>query len=252
MDNKYIAAEFHDFVGMITLNNPGTLNAVGENMLHELATQISDFEKNPEVKVIVIRGAEKSFAAGLDIKELATHQEEAKSKLHRMQTDFQALLYAKKPIISLVSGFALGIGCEIALCSDIVLATDNARFGLPELSIFLLPCFGGCRLLSQRVGKAVAADMILTGRALSAEEAERHGLVSRIVPFSALTEESVKITRRLANIPQNLLSTVKRLTNDNTVLSDLFLEQQLSLDCLDSEKFHQVLVNTLSQNVIKA
>ena len=252
MDNKYIATEFHDFIGMITLNNPVSLNTVGEGMIHELALQISDFEKNPEVKAIVIRGTEKSFAAGLDIEELAKHPEAARSVIHHMQKDFQVLLCAEKPIISLVSGFALGIGCEIVLCSDIVLATDNARFGLPELSIFLLPCFGGCRLLSQRVGKAIAADMILTGRALSAEEAERHGLVSRIVTFSALMEESIKITRRLTNIPQNLLSTVKRLTKDNTVLSDLFLEQQLSLDCLDSEKFHQILTRTLSQNAIKA
>lgn len=247
MTNEFIATEINDSTGIITLNSPRSLNSFGEKMLHELVAQIKDFDNNEQVKVIVIRGIDQSFAAGIDIKELAADISHAKDKIRIMQNDFRIFFSVRKPIISLVSGFALGIGCEIVLCSDIVLATDNARFGLPELSIGLLPCFGGCRLLTSRIGKALASDMILTGRALSAEEAEKSGLVSRIVTKASIMEECTKIVRRISALPQDLVFTVKRLTGNYDIQSDLFLENQLSLNCFDSGDFRQALLTFAAQ-----
>ena len=144
MKIDYIAAEVRENIGIITLNNPQTLNSINEKMLGELSWQIGEFEKNEQVKVMVIKGIEKSFAAGIDIKELAANLGNAQDIMRNMQKHFGTLRNARKPIIAAISGFALGIGCEIALSCDIVLASDSARFGLPELSIGLLPCFGGC------------------------------------------------------------------------------------------------------------
>ena len=243
MNNEYIATEVRDSMGIITFNNPQTLNSVGENMLHELAEQLQIYEQDANVKVIVLKGLEQSFAAGLDIKELSANLGTVKEKIRKMQNDFCFLLNAKKPIIAAVSGFALGVGCEIALCCDIVLATDSARFGLPELSIGLLPCFGGSGLLAQRIGKAKATDMLLTGRALSAEEAERCGLISRIVTDAAMTEEYTKIARRISALPQNAVIAAKQLISGYTSNLNLFLENQLSLARLESPEFKQVLLS---------
>ena len=240
MKIDYIAAEVRENIGIITLNNPQTLNSINEKMLGELSWQIGEFEKNEQVKVVVIKGIEKSFAAGIDIKELAANLSNAQDIMRNMQKHFDTLRHARKPIIAAISGFALGIGCEIALCCDIVLATDSARFGLPELSIGLLPCFGGCRMLVERIGKAKAMDMILTGRAISAEEAESAGLISRVVSEISMSEEYTKIARRIAALPQDTVSAAKKIMKQNEQTT---LENLLALNCIESGTFKNTLLN---------
>ena len=160
-----------------------------------------------------------------------------------MQSNFLVLATSQKPLIAAVSGFVLGAGCEIILNCDIVLATDDAKFGLPELSIGLLPCFGGARALSEAIGRAKATDMLLTGRALSANEAEKAGLISRIVSASSLEEEYIKIGRRIAALPQNTVRILKNMMVESRQACSLFSENQLSLDRLDSEDFRISLGN---------
>lgn len=244
MKTEYIAAETRDdTIGIITLNNPQTLNSVNEQMLGEFAWQLREFNNNEQIHVIVIKGIEKSFAAGIDVKELAANIGNAKIIMRNMQHNFQTLVNLRKPLIAAVSGFALGIGCEIALCCDIILATDSARFGLPELSIGLLPCFGGCGLLTERIGRAKAADMILTGRALSADEAEAAGLVSRVVTAAALEEEYIKIARRIAALPQSAVAAAKKIISAQSKKPAADLETLLSLNCIESGEFKQTLRN---------
>ncbi len=240
MKIDYIAAEVRENIGIITLNNPQTLNSINEKMLGELSWQIGEFEKNEQVKVMVIKGIEKSFAAGIDIKELAANLGNAQDIMRNMQKHFGTLRNARKPIIAAISGFALGIGCEIALSCDIVLASDSARFGLPELSIGLLPCFGGCQMLVERIGKAKAMDMILTGRAISAEEAESAGLVSRVVSEISMSEEYTKIARRIAALPQDTVAVAKKIIKHSEQTT---LENLLALDCIESGTFKNTLLN---------
>ena len=242
MKAEYIAAEVRENIGVITLNNPDNLNSINQKMLRELSEQITEYDQTKNVRVIVLKGIEKSFAAGIDVKSLAANLSNAKEMLQEMQDSFQVFLKTKKPLIAVVSGFALGIGCEIVMCCDIVLATDTARFGLPELSIGLLPCFGGCHLLTQTVGKAKAMDMILSGRALLAEEAEKAGIVSRIVTEESLTEEYTKLAQRIASLPQNTVLRAKKIISQS-VLSDLAeTENLLSLSSVESSEFKQSLM----------
>lgn len=243
MKAEYIAAEIRENVGIITLNNPNNLNSINEKMLRELSDQILEYDNSKHVRVIVLKGIEKSFAAGLDVKSIAANLSNAKEILKNMQTSFQSILTAKKPLIAAVSGFALGIGCEIVMCCDIVLATETARFGLPELSIGLLPCFGGCHLLTKTVGKAKAMDMILSGRALLADEAEKAGLVSRIVTSESLTEEYTKLAQRIASLPQSTVLRAKRIISQAAQSPQAELENLLSLSSVESSEFKQSLMS---------
>ena len=242
MRTQFIGVEIQDNIGMITLNNPQTLNAVNETMLSELASQITEFEQNNKVKVIILKGLEQSFAAGLDIKYLAANYSRTSSIMQNMQQQFDIIAHAKKPIISVVSGFALGIGCELVLISDIVLATENAQFSFPELSLGLLPCFGGCHLLASRIGVSKAMDVILSGRALNAEEAEKAGIVSRIVDASAIEEEYIKLARRLSALPQRAVLTAKQLILSATSSQNHLSETLLSLSRLESADFKNSLL----------
>ena len=243
MRNEFITAETRESIGIITINNPKNLNAINAKILQELAEQIEEYDNNNKILCIVLKGIEKSFAAGLDIKEIAANLSQAQTLMHDMQHNFQVLATAKKPLIAAVSGFVLGAGCEIVLGCDIVLATDSAKFGLPELSIGLLPCFGGVSALVSRIGKAKAMDMLLTGKALSADEAERAGLISRIVNESSLEEEYIKIGRRIAALPKNTVALLKKLIFETNKNQNVLLENVLSRYCLDSDDFKNSLAN---------
>lgn len=241
MTTEYITKEIRENIGIITLNNPQTLNSINEKMMEELTDLLQRFDKDEQVKVIVLKGIEQSFAAGLDIKTLAADLSGAKISLQKMQEEFNSVLRLQKPLIAAVSGFALGVGCELVLACDIVLATNNAKFGLPELSLGLLPCFGGCGLLATRIGKAKAMDLILTGKAMSADEAEQCGLISRIVTPESLEEEYLKVARRISMLPQDAVATAKKSICEQTLSSHLFFENLFSLNRIESEEFRQVL-----------
>jgi enoyl-CoA hydratase len=184
-------------VGLITLNRPKALNALNSQVLDEMIVALDDLESDPGIGAIVITGSERAFAAGADIKEMAP-----KSYIDVFMSDFFAqwdrLAAVRKPTIAAVAGFALGGGCELAMLCDILIAADNAQFGQPEIHLGVIPGIGGSQRLTRAVGKAKAMDLVLTGRKMGAEEAERAGLVSRIVPADQLLDEALKTAETIA------------------------------------------------------
>ena len=201
MEYANITVETRENLGIITLNRPQALNAVNAEMLKELALAAEAFDNNDAVRVLIVKGDGKTFAAGIDIKEVLSRADSKFLGIDEMQNCFRRFAAIKKPIIAAVSGYALGIGCELALACDIILAADNARFGQPELSLGTIPAFGATQRLTRALGKAKAMEMILSGRALTAEEAFVSGLVSRIVPLPDLFEDAAKTAVRIAAQP---------------------------------------------------
>src|ERR1700731_610264 len=167
--------------------------------MSELATAADGFEADAEIGCIVITGSDKAFAAGADIKEMA-----GKSYIDAFMGNFAAtwdrVAHARKPVIAAVAGFALGGGCELAMHCDLIIAADNARFGQPEIKLGVIPGIGGTQRLTRAVGKAKAMDLILTGRMMDAQEAERSGLVARVVPAANLIEEVIKVADTIASM----------------------------------------------------
>ena len=193
-----IIVEIKGRVGIIRLNRPQALNALNSALMAELAAAIAAFDANPEIGCTVITGSERAFAAGADIKEMA-----GKSFMDAFSGDFAAAWHpvaaARKPVIGAVAGFALGGGCELAMQCDIIIAADNARFGQPEINLGVIPGIGGTQRLVRGVGKAKAMDLILTGRMMDAAEAERSGLVARVVPLADLMTEALKAAETVAS-----------------------------------------------------
>ena len=183
MDYETIIVEERGKVGLITLNRPKALNALNSQVLKEIVSALGAFDAEPGIGAIVITGSEKAFAAGADIKEM-----QAKSYVEAYMEDFfagwEGLTRTRKPMIAAVSGYALGGGCELAMMCDFIIAGDNAKFGQPEITLGVMPGMGGSQRLTRFVGKSKAMDMCLTGRMMDAAEAERSGLVSRVVPVS--------------------------------------------------------------------
>ncbi len=195
-----ITVETRGHVGVITLDRPEALNALNAALIVELATAVRRFDDDSGVGSIVIIGSEKAFAAGADIKEMAERTYPQASLDDFMGGDWLAVSRARKPVIAAVSGYALGGGCELAMMCDIILATESARFGLPEITLGVIPGVGGTQRLVRAVGKAKAMEMILSGRFMTAEEAERAGLVSRIIPDAELLDEAVKVGEKIADM----------------------------------------------------
>ena len=198
MDFETITVENSGAVGLITLNRPASMNAVCAAMMYELGEAIRSFDAEKAIRVIVLKGTEDFFAAGTDMSEFATVCEDAEGLYG---SSVQMIQACSKPIIAAVAGYAFGGGLELALMSDIVIAADNARFGFPEITLGVLPQMGGVSLLADRVGRAKAADMLLTGRHISAEEALACGLVSRVVDSSDLLNEVGETAERIASMP---------------------------------------------------
>ncbi|MGE0282024.1 MAG: enoyl-CoA hydratase [Rhizobiaceae bacterium] len=185
-------------VGLITLNRPKALNALNKQVLEELLVALNAFEANASVGAIVLTGSEKAFAAGADIKEMQT-KNYVDVYLEDMFVGWEGFTRIRKPIIAAVAGYALGGGCEVAMMCDFIIAADNAKFGQPEITLGVMPGMGGSQRLTRFVGKSKAMDMCLTGRMMDAAEAERSGLVSRVVPAGDLIEETLKIAGKIAD-----------------------------------------------------
>lgn len=245
MEINNITIEVRGNLGIITIDRPKALNALNEDMLREIAEQAKEMDENPLIRVIILRGGEKAFAAGIDVKDLVTKLGERKNALARMQGYMQSFAATRKPIVAAVSGFALGIGCELILNCDIVLAANSAKFGLPELSLGMIPSFGGTQKLTKAIGKTKAMEMILSGRAMTAEEAEQAGLVSRIIPLTDLDDETFKAAGKIAAQSENAVNAAKALIKSaaaGTELTAGLEAENLGCQmCLESSDFQDAL-----------
>lgn len=195
---QYLLVETRGPVGLITLNRPQALNALCDALTAELAEVVDRFEADDAIGAMVITGSEKAFAAGADIKEM-----QDKDYMDVYLSDFitshwERVASCRKPVIAAVAGYALGGGCELAMMCDFILAADTAKFGQPEITLGVLPGAGGTQRLTRAVGKAKAMDMCLTGRMMDAEEAERSGLVARVVPADKLLDEAIAAATKIA------------------------------------------------------
>jgi enoyl-CoA hydratase len=197
MSYETIIVETRGRVGIIRLNRPQALNALNSTLNTELAQAIAAFDADDGIGCMLLSGSEKAFAAGADIKEMAD-----KTSVDVFMGDFagawHAAANARKPIVAAVAGFALGGGCELVMQCDVVIAADTAKFGQPEITLGIIPGIGGTQRLTHAVGKAKAMDLILTGRRMDATEAERAGLVSRVVPAAGLMDEAMKVAETIA------------------------------------------------------
>mgnify|MGYP003673642465 CR=1 FL=1 len=192
-----IKVETRGRVGLITLDRPEALNALNSEMRGELLDVVGVFDRDAKIGAMVITGSEKAFAAGADIKEMQ-NLDFVDAYLGDFIGQWNRISQVRKPMIAAVSGYALGGGCELAMACDFIIAADNAKFGQPEITLGVLPGFGGSQRLTRAVGKAKAMDMCLTGRMMDAEEAERSGLVARIVPADDLLETAMKAATKIA------------------------------------------------------
>lgn len=188
-------------VATITIDRPKALNALNSQVLEEVVAAAEGFDADENIGAIVLTGSEKAFAAGADIKEMQTKSYPG-IRMERMFEDWERLAKLETPLITAVSGYALGGGCEVAMLGDILLASESAKFGQPEITLGIIPGMGGTQRLTRAVGKYKAMDLILTGRTMDAEEAERSGLVSRVLPVEGFQEEVAKVAQKVAGMSQ--------------------------------------------------
>ncbi len=227
-------------VGLITLNRPKALNALNSQVMADVVAALQAFDADPEVGAIVLTGSERAFAAGADIKEM-----QSKGYVDVYMEDFfagwDALGRVRKPIIAAVAGYALGGGCELAMMCDFIIAGDNARFGQPEITLGVMPGMGGSQRLTRFVGKSKAMDMCLTGRQMDAAEAERAGLVSRIVPAADVVEEALKAAEKIASFSLPAVMMTKEAINrsyETTLAEGIRFERRVfhSMFALEDQK----------------
>jgi enoyl-CoA hydratase len=208
-----IRVESRDHVGIITIDRPEVLNALSEDLMHELSDAIDGLDADPEIRCLVVTGSDKAFAAGANIKEM-----QGKSYTEVFQDDFISgswtrLAQCRTPVIAAVAGYAIGGGCELAMMCDIIIAADNAKFGQPEITIGTIPAAGGTQRLPRLIGKSKAMDLCLTGRMMDAVEAERAGLVSRVVPPGELLDEALRTAATVASMPRQAAMMIKEAIN---------------------------------------
>jgi enoyl-CoA hydratase len=212
MSYEHIILDRTERVAKITLNRPKALNALNSDLIAELNAALDDVEADDAIGVIVLTGSEKAFAAGADIKEMQT-----KNFIDAQTGDFigpwSRITQCRKPVIAAVAGYALGGGCELAMMCDFIIAADNAKFGQPEITLGVIPGAGGTQRLTRAIGKAKAMEMILSGRMIGAEEAERANLVSRVVPAAELLDEVMKVAERIAHLSQPIVAMAKTAVN---------------------------------------
>ncbi|MGE4451974.1 enoyl-CoA hydratase [Castellaniella sp.] len=231
MNEPLILTEQAGRIGVITLNRPRQMNALNDALMGALGEALMAFDGDDGIGAIVITGSDQAFAAGADIVAMSCWSYMDVYKADFVTRNWETIRRVRKPVIAAVSGFALGGGCELALACDIVIAADSAQFALPEIKLALLPGAGGTQRLPRAVGKAKAMDLCMSGRPMSADEAERSGLVSRVVPASALLEESLALAGKLAAYSMPAMMALKEAINRafETSLSEgiLFERRQL-------------------------
>ena len=212
MTYQNIIAETKGRVGIIRLNRPQALNALNAALIKELIAAVDSFDADPNIGCILITGNEKAFAAGADIKEMAD-KPYMDAFLKNFGANEDAIARTRKPTVAAVAGFALGGGCEYATQCDVIIAADNAKFGQPEIKIGVIPGYGGTQRLTRAVGKAKAMEIILTGRMMDAAEAERAGLVARVVPLASLMDEAMKVAETIASMSLPSVMSAKEAVN---------------------------------------
>jgi enoyl-CoA hydratase len=230
MAYETLIVEIEDYIALIRLNRPEALNALNARMLTELATVLQAADGNDKVRCIIITGSEKAFAAGADVKEMAelSFVEAFGANLFGGISD--AMEEIRKPIIAAVSGYALGGGCELAMACDFIIAADTAKFGQPEINLGVIAGFGGSQRLTRFIGKSKSMDMHLTGRNMDAAEAERSGLVSRVVPVKNLIEEAKKAATKITEKSMITAMAAKEAVNrsyETTLREGLLFERRL-------------------------
>lgn len=229
MTYENILVETHDAVGLIRLNRPQALNALTAALIKELGQALDAFDRDPKIGAIVITGSEKAFAAGADIKEMAS-KSFMEAYLGDFLTSWDRVAQQRKPVIAAVAGFALGGGCELALMCDFIIAADTAKFGQPEIQLGVMPGAGGTQRLTRYIGKSKAMDMVLTARMMDAAEAERCGLVSRVVAADKLVEEALAAARKIASFSQPIAMMAKEAVNrafETTLAEGIRFERRL-------------------------
>jgi enoyl-CoA hydratase len=230
MAYKTLIVELEDHVTVIRLNRPDALNALNTQLLRELGEALADAEANEKVRCIILTGSEKAFAAGADIKEMSTKTFVDVFTEDLFGPEAEAILRIRKPIIAAVSGYALGGGCELAMMCDFIIASDTAKFGQPEINLGVVAGMGGTQRLTRFIGKSKAMDMHLTGRFMDAQEAERSGLVSRVVPAKKLMEEAMAAALKIAEKSALTAMAVKEAVNrsyETTLREGLLYERRL-------------------------
>lgn len=234
-DFNTIILERKGRVGVITLNRPKALNALNSELMNEVVAAVADLEADNGIGAILITGSERAFAAGADIKEM-----QSKTYMDAYVEDFftpwDRVAAARKPLIAAVSGYALGGGCELAMLCDFIIASDTAKFGQPEIKLGVIPGIGGSQRLTRAVGKAKAMDLVLTARMMDAAEAERAGLVSRIVPVERLLDEALEAAATIASMPLPAVMMAKECVNRafETPLSESLLFERRNFHALFS------------------
>jgi enoyl-CoA hydratase len=212
MSYENILVETRGRVGLIRLNRPQALNALNRALLRELGEAVDAFDADDKIGCMVITGSDKAFAAGADIKEMVD-KTFIEAFLGNLAATWDRVAHVRKPVIAAVAGFALGGGCELAMECDLIIAADNAKFGQPEIKLGIIPGIGGTQRLPRAVGKAKAMDLILTGRMMDAQEAERSGLVARIVPLQSLMDEALKVAETIASMSLPSVLAAKEAVN---------------------------------------
>jgi enoyl-CoA hydratase len=200
-------------VGIVTLNRPKQLNALNDQLMNELGQALQAFDADPTIGCIILTGSEKAFAAGADIAAMAQYTFADVYKHDYITKNWETIRSIRKPVIAAVSGFALGGGCELAMMCDFIIAADNAKFGQPEIKLGVIPGAGGTQRLPRAVGKSKAMDMALTGRMMDATEAERSGLVSRVVPLDKLMDEALGAALQISDFSQLAVMAAKESVN---------------------------------------
>ncbi|MDZ7842386.1 MAG: enoyl-CoA hydratase [Gammaproteobacteria bacterium] len=213
MSYQHITTETRDNVGVITLNRPKALNALSNGLMTELAAAVETFENDDAIGAMVLTGNEKAFAAGADIKEMQDKTWMDTYKEDFITANWERVAHARKPVIAAVAGYALGGGCELAMMCDFIIAADTAKFGQPEITIGIIPGAGGTQRLTRFVGKSKAMDMVLTGRMMEAEEAERCGLVSRVVSADGLMDEAMAAASQIAGYERASVMAAKEMVD---------------------------------------